>query len=305
MPGNLKCLKGKFFRIAGWDASKVVALLSCIVNQWKINQTYYLLLDEPGCNNSHNEFEVFRLTARPTNNQPGNGIFVMRPSRHKKFPPAKKYDEITGAIAAEYESGQMGETSNQRFWEDIQKLFHNNTSVDSIPGITYEAYLLLLFEIARRLVRGKPNQTPSDYMTASKQEAFDCLPVGVAIARMLVIKPDFRKVFLKGEDFDCFSVPSPAERRNRIINVNKTFRNEQNVGLKSKEDYLAELKTAFVRPTMEKGTHRKMPYSHVHFSSLALVILIMLIVIVFFCLSYTICRKCVHEDLKSTWPMYI
>ena len=246
LPDDLKKLNGKFFRIAGWSASEVVALLSCIVNHWKMNKTFYLLLNKADCNEPLHE--VFRLQARPTKNQPGNGIVVMRPSDRKKFPAAKKYDEITGVIAAKYENeNEAKERSSERFWEDLQKLFHDNTSADSIPDVALEVYLLLLFEIARRLVR-QPDQKPSGGATAGKKEALDCLPIGVAIARMLVVKPDFRKVFLKGEEFDCFSVPSAAKRRKRIINLNEAFRSHQGVRLKSKEDYLKELENAFLRP---------------------------------------------------------
>ena len=57
---------------------------------------------------------------------------------------AKRYDELTRDIAAEYKS----ERPSDRFWEDLQKLFHDNTSTDSIPDVAFEVYLLLLFEIA-------------------------------------------------------------------------------------------------------------------------------------------------------------
>ena len=115
----------------------------------------------------------------------------------RNFQLPKSYDEIAGVIAAKYENeNEAKERSSERFWEDLQKLFRDNTSADSIPDVALEVYLMLLFEIARRLVR-QPDQKPSGGATAGKKEALDCLPIGVAIARMLVVKPNFRKVFLE------------------------------------------------------------------------------------------------------------
>jgi len=75
--------------------------------------------------------------------------------------------------------------------------------------------MLLLFEIARRLVKSK---SPTN-----KQMAFDDLPIGSAIVRLLTLlefgKYSFNDVFLRGHQFHCFS-GTPEERRTAIHNIN-------------------------------------------------------------------------------------
>ena len=60
---------------------------------------------------------------------------------------AKKYDELNGALEAHYK------TSTTSFATDIKKLLKGNTQNKDIPEATIEAYMILLFEIARRLVK--------------------------------------------------------------------------------------------------------------------------------------------------------
>ena len=209
-------VKRTLYDITSFDAREVVALLSRIVNdrdQFTANKTFYLLLSNGQENKTD---ELFRLTARPTKHQPGNAIVFLRPRGKKTFTaPAKKYDELNGALKADYNEDTAS------FARDIMKSFKNN-AVDSkdFPPAAIEVYMILLFEIARRLVE---LEDPSD-----KKVQYDVLPIGSAIARIvkllaLGIKDicTFDDVFLPGHKFHCFT-GKPEERRKAIDKINET-----------------------------------------------------------------------------------
>lgn len=222
IPKNAKLFKDpKIYDITSFDAREVVAVLSRIVNdrdQFKMNKTFYLLLRN-GEENKTDEIEkLFRLRARPTKHQPGNAIVFLRPSGKKKFTePAKKYDELNGALKAHYKEDTAS------FAKDIRRLFKNNPVADNdIPQAAFEAYMILLFEIARRLVA---LDDPSD---KKKKMQFDVLPIGSAIARIMKLLEFGRKdictfedVFLPGYKFHCFT-GKPEDRRKAIDTINKT-----------------------------------------------------------------------------------
>ena len=141
----------KVYDITRLDAREVVALLSRIVNgrdQFTANKTFYLLLCNCQENKTDEIEELFRLTARPTKHQPGNAIVFLRPRGKKKFTaPAKKYDEMNGALKADYNEATAS------FASDIMKLFKNKEVVNKdFPPAAIEVYMILLFEIAWRVV---------------------------------------------------------------------------------------------------------------------------------------------------------
>ena len=243
-PENTKKFKGPVYDITGFDAENVVALLSDIVNnkeQFKTNKTFYLLLQNSHDAQPDDEMELFRLKARPKPNQPGNGTVFLRPRGNKTFTQdAKKYDELHGALKAHYDE------DTKSFAKDIKNLFQNNSVVTGdIPQATFEAYMILLFEIARRLVTvDEPSKMKEEY---------DVLPIGSAIARSVKLleeeKCTFDDVFLleekeekeekekkekKRKNFHCYS-KSPQKRREAIDNINKTTDTESN-HLKELED---------------------------------------------------------------------
>ena len=218
-PENTKNFKGPVYDITGFDAVNVVALLSDIVNdkeQFTINKTFYLLLQNSHGSKPDDKIEeLFRLKARPTKNQPGNGIVFLRPRRKKLFTQdARKYDELEGVLKAHYKD-------TKTFAQDIKNLFQNNSVVtDNFPQATVETYTILLFEIARRLVTV---EKPSE-----KKEEFDVLPIGSAIARSVnllelgdVETCTFEDVFLSGEKFHCYTGKA-KERRKAIDKINET-----------------------------------------------------------------------------------
>ena len=243
-PENTKKFKGPVYDITGFDAVNVVALLSDIVNdkdQFTTDKTFYLLLqNSQGSKPDDKIEELFRLKARPTKNQPGNGIVFLRPRRKKLFTQdARKYDELEGVLKAHYKD-------TKTFAQDIKNLFQNNSVVtDNFPQATVETYTILLFEIARRLVTV---EKPSE-----KKEEFDVLPIGSAIARSVnllelgdVETCTFEDVFLSGEKFHCYTGKA-KERRKAIHKINETTG--------TGTDHLKELEDMFRSST--KGLHEK------------------------------------------------
>lgn len=244
-PENTKKFKGPVYDITGFDAVNVVALLSDIVNdkdQFTTNKTFYLLLQNSHGSKPDDKIEeLFRLKARPTKNQPGNGIVFLRPRGKKLFTQdARKYDELEGVLKAHYKD-------TKTFAQDIKNLFQNNSVVtDNFPQATVETYTILLFEIARRLVTVEKE--------SEKKEEFDVLPIGSAIARSVNLLElgdeetcTFEDVFLSGEKFHCYTGKA-EERRKAIDKINETT----GTGI----NYLKELEDMF--RSSKKGPEKKL-----------------------------------------------
>ena len=219
--------------ITGFDASKVIAVLVGIVNdreKFTRNKTFYLKLQD----------DLFRLRALPTENQPGNGIVIMRSRQDLKFKRAKKYKEINSYLEAHYQ----GKT--ELFAKEIRELSKNTAVVLSdFPQDTIEVYMILLFEIARRLVASKE---PSE-----EKFQYDVLPIGSAIARIVKLLEcgeekncRFNDVFLSGGKFHCFSGTAQI-RKEAIANINKSaFVNAEGEKEKLIEEATKELQDTFM-----------------------------------------------------------
>lgn len=95
------------YDISGCDAHQVVAVLSAIVNykdQFTMNKTFYLVIRGSSMHTSQGFEELFRLTARPTEDQPGNAIVFLRLRGKKRFDrTAKSYEEFNGNLRAIYD----------------------------------------------------------------------------------------------------------------------------------------------------------------------------------------------------------
>ena len=214
-PSNTKGFKGKVYDITGFDGQQVVALLSQIVNdkdQYATNKTFYLLIRDSSEENPQAEFEeLIKFWARPSRKQPGNAIVFMRPRGYKNFTQkAKNYDALNGALKAHYN------TDTESFAKDLRKLLKDNTQNKGLPQATIEAYMILLFEIARRLAKAKkPSQ---------QNDAFANLPIGSAIARLIKLletgKYHFEDAFFPKGRFHCFT-GKPEVRRKAIEEINE------------------------------------------------------------------------------------
>lgn len=215
IPENAKRFKGPINDITNFNAREVVALLSRIANdreKFTAGKTFYLLLRNGQGNEPE---ELFRLTASPTTHQPGNAIVFLRPRGNRFFKrEAKKYEELNGALKAHYEKDTAS------FSRDIMKLFESAVANNDLPQATFEVYMILLFEIARRLVVLKE---PS-----ALKEQFDILPIGSAVARIVRLLElgsetiwTFDLVFLLGDKFHCFT-GKVGYRRKAIDCINET-----------------------------------------------------------------------------------
>ena len=175
------------YDISGLNARQVVAVLSTIVNdrnQFTMNKTFYLVIRGSSVHTLEEGFkEFFKLTARPTPSQPGNAIVFLRPRGKKRFNrSAKSYEELNGNLRAIYDRNANGRfvfSDTTSFARDIKQLFKNNATIDNLAQPTFEAYMILLFEIARRLVN---SENPT-----AKKKALDDLPIASAIARLLIL----------------------------------------------------------------------------------------------------------------------
>ena len=234
------------YDITGFDAHQVIAVLVGIINdrdKFKTNKTFYLKLDNTDESKNDQIEELFRLKARPTKDQPGNGIVFIRPRRKRRFQRhAKDYEEINGALKAHYQE------DTKSFAKDIKKLFLDNADVESdFPQATFEAYMILLFEIARRLVAlEKPSESKTQH---------DVHPIGSAIAGIVKLLEcgkeeicTFDNVFLPGGKFHCFSSRLQI-RKNAIGNICDTASEQAAMLTKERATkyFLEELQETFSR----------------------------------------------------------
>ena len=207
---RLKYNKPILYDITGLNAQQVVAALVGIVNdreRFTINKNFYLMI-------KHNAMvrELFRLTARPTTHQPGNGIMSMRPRGSEKFAKSsgKTYEQLIEALREHYQ--------DITFTKDIRKIFLNNKVSDyNFPQVTLEAYMILLFEIARRMVKLKEQ--------SERKGQYDVLPTASAIVgsvKLLEYGKDnvctFEDVFSSDGKFHFFS-GKPQTRKRAIGNI--------------------------------------------------------------------------------------
>ena len=208
---------GPVYDITGFCGQQVVAVLSQIVNdrnQFTKDKNFYLLIRNSSEDNKEAEYEtLYAIEANPTVNQPGNGRVFLRPKGMVNFPKyGKRYSALNAALQMNYK------TDTAAFAEDIKKLLKGSTQNEDIPEATMEAYMILLFEIARRLVKIK---NPSE-----RKMEFDCLPIGIAVARLINLLElgisSFDDVFSQKGRFHCFK-GEPHERKKAIETINEAI----------------------------------------------------------------------------------
>ena len=227
-------LKGPAYDITKFDARKVVSLLSQIVNNrgqfQKDNAFHFFIRNRDG-----NEIKLFKLTAKPTQDHPGNGVVSLFSRETGKF-NAPKHSDLNLTLEGPYKE------DTKSFASHMKKLFRNNAVVneEDFPQVTIEAYMVWLFEIARRSVTV---ENPTE-----KKKQLDDLPIGSAIARLLKLLElgseeicTFDHVFSPEGKFHCFA-GEPGERREVIKKVNETLHlHELSKMFCSKEQQVAKL----------------------------------------------------------------
>ena len=212
-PQNLRKLEGHVYDITGFDAEKVVALLSRIVNdrqEFKEGKTFYLLLNSHGPRQDDNGEKFFKFAPKPSIDQPGNAMVS------RGLGKGLTYEKLNAELESKYDK------NTQLFAQHIKSLFQDNSVVlENCPQATFEVYILLLFEIARRLVRENAPTT--------KKEKLDDLPIGSAIARSVKLLELGKKETCSFDDVFCFSSDNfycytgePEDREEAIRRINKT-----------------------------------------------------------------------------------
>ena len=205
------------YDITGKNLDEVVEILDTIVNNRKDYQkdavfTFTIKPDSKHLQHPEAFKKEFQLIAKPTDNQPGSGIlFICQDGQFI----ARPYDE---EMVKDLEEMYDGDTS--AFARHLETLFERNETIAKYPFVTSEVYMLLLFEIGRRLVKDSPNSTPT-------KKEYDKLPIKEAIQDILTLldkkKCKFSDVFLKEGRFHCFSGYPPNVREKAIDEINKAL----------------------------------------------------------------------------------
>ena len=197
--------------ITGWDDKRVIGHLESIVNDrekytkdstftFKITQT-----SGPGIS--------FKLVANPTADQPGNG-WITKISTGESPTHQKLYENLK----KDYKDAR-GKDDTRSFAEDINCVFSNNSKIFSVPVVTRDAYMILLFEIGRRLVS-------DDEKSSDRKKDFDKLPIASAITKLVKLMEDkkctFHEVFSRDGDLHCF-FGKPSDRKNAIEKIDQRY----------------------------------------------------------------------------------
>ena len=230
-PQNLRKLEGHVYDITGFDAEKVVALLSRIVNdrqEFMEGKTFYLLLNSPGPRQDDNGEKFFTFKPYAYKHQPGNAVVS------RGLEKGRSYDNLSADLKSKYNG------NTQLFAQHIKSLFQDNSVVlENDPQATYEVYILLLFEIARRLVK---ENAPTE-----KKKKYDDLPIGSAIARSVKLLElgkeetcSFDDVFCSSSEKFYYYVGDPEVREEAIRRINKTAHSQI-----KPMDHLKELEEMF------------------------------------------------------------
>ena len=222
------------YDITGLNAQQVVAALVGIVNdreKFTINKNFYLMIKHDA-----KVEELFRLT------------ISMRPGGEERFAQSsgKTYEQLIEALREHYQD-------TITFTKDIRKIFLNNKVSDcDFPQVTLEAYMILLFEIARRMVKLKEQ--------SERKGQYDVLPIASAIVGIVKLleygKDDvctFEDVFSSDGKFHSFS-GKPQTRKRAIGNINTALVNAESVKTATSSNISKKRK---VMPGTEKNRHLK------------------------------------------------
>ena len=194
------------YDITGKSAAHVIAIFKSIVNnregpyEFSKGKAFTFNIGKPPAIS-------FKLKARPSDDQPGNGVFRVRRNDAKKR-KCRKYDqEFVKELTKRY-------PNTKEFAQDIKRFFKDNSELPQRGNeIIQDVYILLLFEIGRRLVKDSEKHT-------DRKKALDNLPISQAITTIVKLFEQeecrFKHVFLIGEKFHCFTARSPKKRKKAI-----------------------------------------------------------------------------------------
>lgn len=193
---ELKKIPATYWNITGMNAASVISILKSIVNDRETFKkeaifTFNIEGDEGTIS--------FILEADPTDKQPGNG-FIRRRNPKGGEDIQRSYDKELIEILTQ------GYLSTEKFAQDIKRVFKNNSELFKCGNeIIQDVYILLLFEVGRRLVDDE--NVPEEHR-ADKQ-VYDSLPISEAITKVVKLfaakKCSFEDFFFEEGKFHCFS----------------------------------------------------------------------------------------------------
>ena len=198
------------YDITGYRAAHVIAILKSIVND--------KLWQQSGKKKKEFTFKiedtiVFSVKPnpgndKPGNDQPGNALVLRKNPEDRRKLITRRYDT---ALVTELNLQYSYDT--KRFAQDIKLVFEDNSHLLGCGNeVIQDVYILLLFEIGRRLV--KDGKNPRD-----GKKAFDNLPISGAITKIVKLfearKCIFADFFDSNGRFHCFT-GTPSERKERI-----------------------------------------------------------------------------------------
>ena len=178
---NLKVVLPNEWDITGKPAKYVIRIFKTIVNnrnEYKRRKEFSFMIKRE---RESLKTISFKLEANPKRNQPGNGRIFTKHSEGKFIP--QDYRNLNSELSNRY-----GENT-KRFAEDIKLAFQNNTSLFEFEDrpIIRDAYMILLFEIGRRLVQVRP--------VNKERQALDNLPISGAITEMVKLLEEGKFTF--------------------------------------------------------------------------------------------------------------
>ena len=220
-PKELQDNLGEVYEITCHSAIKVITVVTAIINdpeKWMEGRMFYFLIRR---NIKGKRADImFRLKAKPTKNQPGNGEVSVMLFEDKKFKTHGKrsYERIIKKL-----NGKI-HTYPETFSERMQMLFKDNSKIPQVNSYEIaETYFLLLFEIARRLSNINRNEKTKE------AQQFDDLPIGSVVARIINFLAGIGKNVKWSKKskfvFDCFTKQTPGQREAIIKAINRLNRN--------------------------------------------------------------------------------
>ena len=144
------------------NAARVISIFKSIVNDRETFKDRAIFIFNI---KGDEETISFTLEANPTDKQPGNGIIRRRNPRGGED-IHKSYDkELTEVLTQRY-------CGTEKFARDIRRVLKNNSELFKCGNeIIQDVYILLLFEIGRRLVDDE--NVPEEHRT--DKQAYDSL----------------------------------------------------------------------------------------------------------------------------------
>ena len=191
------------FDITRWNAKSVIGLLKSIVNDrenYIENSTFTFKITQTSGSGIS-----FKLVALPSQDQPGNGKITTDISAN--INGSLSHKKLCEKLKGHYKD------DTRSFAKHIKNVFANNSKIFEVPEVTRSAYMILLFEIGRRLVI-------DDEKSSDGKKAFDKLPIASAITKLVKLmeanRCTFEDVFLKdhaGLKLHCFSRDSDVRKK--------------------------------------------------------------------------------------------